>query len=96
MTKQGKKANYVGITKQKISKRLYQHNRKGKGFSRLDTQFSGLTLNQEKSIEQYYIQLKNGPNKLNKINSISPTGKYKNFYDDAIEWAKEYIYLHKK
>lgn len=50
-----------------------------------------LTLNQAKSIEQYYIQLKKGPNKLNKINSISPDGKYKAFYKDAIEWAEDYI-----
>ena len=91
----GDEAKYVGITRQKLSRRLYQHNKKGKNFSDLTGKFHGLTLNQAKAIEQYYIELKNGPNNLNKINSISPNGKYKAFYKDAKMWAEDYINKHK-
>ena len=80
------KAQYTGITKQPLESRLYQHNAKGKGFSNLDPQTSGLTRNQARAIEQYYIE--NGPSEINKINSISPDNKY---YKDAMNWAKNYL-----
>ncbi len=79
-------AQYTGITKQSLDSRLNQHNTNGKGFSRLEPISSGLTRNQARSIEQYYIE--NGPNDLNKINSISPNNKY---YEDAMKWAKNYL-----
>ncbi len=79
-------AQYTGITKQPLDTRLNQHNTNGKGFSRLEPISSGLTRNQARSIEQYYIE--NGPNDLNKINSISPNNKY---YEDAMKWAKNYL-----
>lgn len=47
-----------------------------------------LTRNQARALEQYYINLPNGPNALNKINSISPNSKY---YDAAIEWAEHFL-----
>ena len=80
------KAQYTGITKQSLNIRLKQHNANGKGFEFLRQQKSGLTRNQARSIEQYYIE--NGPNNLNKINSISPNNKY---YEDAMKWAKNYL-----
>lgn len=40
----------------------------------------------KRAIEQYRIE--NGPNNLNKINSISPDNKY---YKDSIDWAKNYL-----
>ena len=77
---------YTGITKQTLDTRLSQHNVNGKGFQRLEEQFSGLTRNQARAIEQYYIE--NGPNNLNKINSIGQNNKY---YQDAMNWAKQYL-----
>ncbi|MBP3507609.1 MAG: hypothetical protein J6K43_14570, partial [Lachnospiraceae bacterium] len=79
-------AQYTGITKQTKNARLNQHNNAGKGFDDLDIQYEGLTRNQARAIEQYYIE--NGPNALNKINSISPNNKY---YQDAMNWAKQYL-----
>ena len=80
------KAVYTGITKQTKNARLNQHNNAGKAFDDLDIQYEGLTRNQARAIEQYYIE--NGPNALNKINSISPNNKY---YQDAMNWAKQYL-----
>ena len=77
---------YTGITKQTLDARLSQHNANGKGFDILNIQYEGLTRNQARAIEQYYIE--NGPNALNKINSISPNNKY---YQDAMNWAKQYL-----
>ncbi|HCJ57745.1 MAG TPA: hypothetical protein DHV55_10570 [Clostridiaceae bacterium] len=78
---------YTGITKQELSTRLYQHNYKGKGLDYLQETFSGLTRNQARAIEQYFIE--NGPeNALNQINSISPTSAY---YNDAMRWATDFI-----
>ena len=77
---------YTGITKQTLDARLSQHNANGKGFQQLEEQFSDLTRNQARAIEQYFIE--NGPNELNKINSISPNNK---FYQDAMNWAKGYL-----
>lgn len=78
---------YTGITKQELSTRLYQHNYGGKGLDYLQETFSGLTRNQARAIEQYFIE--NGPgNTLNKINSISPNSVY---YDDAMKWAIDFI-----
>ena len=82
----GEKANYTGITKQKSAVRLAQHQRTGKAFTRLLEIHSGLTRNQARALEQYYIE--NGPNELNKINSISPKNR---FYFQAMSWAKQYI-----
>ena len=82
----GGEAKYTGITKQSLDARLTQHNRKGKGFSRLDVQYDNLTRNQARAIEQYFIE--NGPNELNKINSIGQDNKY---YQDALNWAKQYL-----
>lgn len=79
-------AQYTGITRQTLNARLSQHNASGKGFQRLEEQFSGLTRNQARAIEQYYIE--NGPNNLNKINSISSNHR---FYQEAINWAKQYL-----
>lgn len=79
-------ALYTGIIKQSTQARLRQHQNSGKDLDQLVPQFSDLTRNQARAIEQYYI--KNGPNDLNKINSISPNNKY---YHEAKEWAKQYI-----
>ena len=78
---------YTGITKQELSSRLYQHNYGGKGLDYLQEIFSGLTRNQARAIEQYFIESGTG-NALNKINSISPNSVY---YDDAITWAIDFI-----
>ena len=51
------KAVYTGITKQSLKKRLYQHRRSGKLFQQLEQQYSNLTRNQARAIEQYYICL---------------------------------------
>ncbi len=79
-------AKYTGITKQSKNARLNQHNNAGKGFDDLDIQYDGLTRNQARAIEQYFIE--NGPNDLNKINSIGQNNKY---YKDALTWAKQYL-----
>ena len=79
----------AGITKQELSTKLYQHNygEGGKGLDYLQEMFSGLTRNQARAIEQYFIE--NGPgNAMNRINSISPTSPY---YNDALNWATEFI-----
>ena len=80
------KALYTGITKQSTQARLRQHQNSGKELDQLVPQFSDLTRNQARSIEQYYIE--NGLNELNKINSISPKNKH---YHASQEWAKQYI-----
>jgi len=77
---------YTGITKQSIDARLAQHNNAGKEFSRLDVQHDGLTRNQARAVEQYYIE--NGPSELNKINSISTSSIY---YQGASNWAQQYL-----
>lgn len=77
---------YTGITKQILDKRRYQHNCNGKNFERLDPIYTGLTRNQARAIEQYYII--NGPNKHNSINSINPKRK---IYKGSQVWAKKYI-----
>ncbi|MCK4260914.1 MAG: hypothetical protein KAX49_18195, partial [Halanaerobiales bacterium] len=78
---------YTGITRQELAKRLYQHNYSGKNLDDLVEQVSGLTRSQARSIEQYLIE--NGTaNALNRINSISPSHRY---YDEAMQWAKEFI-----
>ena len=77
---------YTGITKQSKDARLYQHNRNGKDFLDLEIQYDNLTRNQARAIEQYIIE--NGPNELNNINSIGQNNKY---YQDAFDWAKQYL-----
>ncbi|PQQ66834.1 polymorphic toxin-type HINT domain-containing protein [Acetivibrio saccincola] len=84
---QNEKGAYTGITKQDLNKRLYQHNYNGKNFDSLSEQYVGLTRNQARAIEQYFIE--NGTaNALNKANSISPKSKY---YSEALKWAKNFI-----
>ena len=80
------KYEYTGITKQSLPRRLSQHRQRGKNFDVLYLKHSNLTRNQARAIEQYYIE--NGPNKLNKINSISKDSQY---YNDAMKWAIKYI-----
>ena len=82
-------AKYTGITKQELSKRLQQHIKKGKPFSNLLAKHEGLTRNQARALEQYYIE--NGHHELNKINSISPNNRN---YQQAMNWAKDYIDSH--
>ena len=82
----GNDAKYVGITKQPIETRLAQHNRADKNFTRLEIQYENLTRNQARAVEQYFIE--NGPNDMNQINSISPNNMY---YQDAMQWAQQYI-----
>lgn len=66
--------------------RLWQHVNSGKEFSDLTLKFGDLTRNQARAIEQYYIE--NGPNMLNKINSISTNHR---FYEASKAWATNYI-----
>lgn len=54
----------------------------------LEIQYDNLTRNQARAIEQYFIGDPNGPNELNKINSIGPNNKY---YQDALDWAEQYL-----
>lgn len=77
---------YTGITRQTIAQRLYQHLASGKPFARLETIVDGLTRNQARAIEQYFIE--QGMNLYNKINSISPSSQ---FYEDAMKWAAVFI-----
>ena len=77
---------YTGITKQRTSARLSQHNRRGKNFAKLDEAYTGLTRNQARSIEQFFIE--NGPNAKNQIMSISKSSKY---YKDAMKWAGKFL-----
>jgi len=79
-------SRYTGITKQSKAARLAQHQKNGKPFVDLEIQYDGLTRNQARAIEQYFIE--NGPNELNKINSISTKNKN---YSQAMEWAKNFI-----
>ena len=79
-------AVYTGITKQELKKRRYQHKAAGKPFDDLEPVYTGLTRNQARALEQYYII--NGPNKHNGINSISPKRK---IYKGSQVWAKKYI-----
>ena len=89
-TENGKKV-YTGITKQSLDARLYQHLYNDKPFDKsgLIKVYEALTRNQARAIEQYYII--NGPHKYNNINSISPLYKY---YEQAYEWAENYIRTH--
>lgn len=47
---------YTGITKQDLAKRLYQHNYSGKNLDELVEQVGGLTRNQARTVEQYWIE----------------------------------------
>lgn len=57
-----------------------------KPFDNLEEIVGELTRNQARAVEQYFIE--NGPNQYNKINSISPRFK---FYEEALEWAREFL-----
>jgi len=83
-----KKPVYTGITNQTKEARLYQHNRNGKDFLDLEIQYDNLTRNQARAIEQYFIEKPNGPNKKNKIFSIRKKHRY---YNEARNWAIEYL-----
>ncbi len=78
---------YTGITKQSLSKRLYQHNYVGKGFDDLIPIADGLTRNQARAVETYLIDF-GSANTMNTYRSISPT---RGIYDDAMKWEKDYI-----
>jgi len=78
---------YTGITKQSLSKRLYQHNYAGKGFDDLIPIADGLTRNQAPVVETYLIDF-GSANAMNSYRSISPT---RGIYDDAMKWVKDYI-----
>ena len=84
---QDSKEVYTGITKQKLSARLYQHNLNGKNFDDLKAVCSGLTRNQARAIETYKI-LNDGASGVNKILSISKKNRY---YKKAIAWAEKYL-----
>lgn len=79
---------YVGITKQDVDKRLKQHILNDKPFEKIIPQHTGLTRNQARSLEQYYI--KHGPNEFNIINSINENTE---FYAEAEKWALKYLGL---
>lgn len=85
-----KNGNFVctGITKQSKNARLRQHQNNGKPFGDLVAQYDGLTRNQARAIEQYFIGKPNGPNDFNEINSIRINHRY---YDDAHNWAMEFL-----
>lgn len=84
---------YTGITKQKTSRRLWQHNyksqkeNKGKRFIELKIEHSNLTRNQARAIETYEIVNEITSN-TNLILSISKDFK---FYERAMEWAAQHI-----
>ncbi len=81
---------YVGITRQDLDKRLAQHRRAGKPFKDLEMQHDGLTRNQAKALEQYYIdghggaRAHGGTALLNIIDSIGGRNKRRG---PALEWA---------
>ena len=90
-----KKLVYTGITRQSFIKRLYQHNysknpsgpKKFIGLVNVfGEQSESLTGNMVHAIEQFLIEY--GPNKKNKINSISPNSKH---YDESMQFAYNYI-----
>ena len=78
---------YTGITKQDLSKRLYQHNYHGKEFSKLTKVRTRLTRNQARSIETHLI-LHDGLSPENKILSIS---KRRRYFQQAMAWAKMFM-----
>ena len=85
--RRGKDIVYTGITKQDLSKRLYQHNYHGKGFSKLKKARTRLTRNQARSIETHLI-LHDGLSPENKILSISKRHRY---FQQAMAWAKMFM-----
>ena len=84
---------YTGITKQKTSRRLWQHNykskkqNKGERFKQLSIKHSNLTRNQARAIETYYIVNEITSN----TNLISSISKDFEFYEWAMEWAAQHI-----
>ena len=87
----GNEAKYVGITKQDLELRRMQHKyakSNPKIFDDLKQKHQGLTRNQARALEQYYIEMRGGPNELNLINSISPKHR---FAKQAEAWAKNYL-----
>lgn len=91
---------YTGITKQSLETRLYQHNytrvingvvKEGKGLSDLVPITGGLTRNQARAVEEYYIVTKNRIDKgMNKIHSIK-NAPYSDTYINAMDWAENYL-----
>ena len=87
----GNEAKYVGITKQDLELRRMQHKyakSNPKIFDDLKQKHQGLTRNQARALEQYYIEMRGGPNELNLINRISPKHR---FAKQAEAWAKNYL-----
>ena len=85
---EGDEEKYVGITKQKLEDRLYQHNHSKKyrkNFTDLEKQYENLTKNQARALEQYHII--NGPNEQNNIDSIGVNNKFRKA---ALKWTEEY------
>lgn len=82
-------AVYTGITKQDLGKRLSQHNYglNGKSLNYLEAQYSSLTRNQARAIEQYLIE--NGP--ANAMNRIASIGSSNPHYSGALLWAERFI-----
>ena len=90
----GKEVKYVGITRQKLKKRLAQHLAAGKGFTGLPGQHRRLTRNQARAVEQYYIdayggaKVHGGETLMNIIDSIS---RWNPWRAEADAWARTYL-----
>ena len=76
---------YTGITKQNLSKRLSQHNKAGKKFSKLKQVYDSLTRNQARAIETYMFNQNQGINIIRSVGSNNP------FYNQAMKWAAGFI-----
>ena len=76
---------YVGLTRQELSKRLYQHNYNGKSIDELLEYAGRLTPHQARAVEEYLIT--KTPGLSNKIHSIALDNVH---YDEAIKWAEEF------
>jgi len=76
---------YVGITKQSRTKRLNQHNKKGKGFHDLTEVTRRMPRNAARAIEQAIILA--NPEFENKIGSIS---SLRPVYNYAVVWAQDF------
>lgn len=83
---QNRRPAYTGITNQPLEARLQQHRQRGRRFSSLRLQYNHLTRNQARALEQYHIV--NGPNRLNRVGSISRVHRY---FQDAMRWAEDFL-----
>jgi hypothetical protein len=80
------KNDYVGITKD-LKKRQYQHGDRFDVLKEITTE--PVTRRQARAIEQVLIE--DNPQFSNKINSISPN---RDWYNDAISWARKWLSEH--